>query len=232
MASAQSEPSMDEILASIRRIISEEDDGAPDLPVSRRLETLSLREEAEVEPAPGPAARGKEAEAEAPQPAPEPEAEPDHTPEAEAQSEAEGESEALDDFDPMPEASPVAEASMEPAAVAHEQGATTDDTFDEAEEPEAEMEPAVRNIAEAMAPGVAASAVSKLSLSEASADKIASAFGALEENVRVSNGSGRTIEDLVEAMLQPMIQNWLDDNLPRIVEEKVEEEVRRLARRR
>ncbi|MCA8888147.1 MAG: DUF2497 domain-containing protein, partial [Parvularculaceae bacterium] len=33
-------------------------------------------------------------------------------------------------------------------------------------------------------------------------------------------------------MLRPMIKEWLDANLPAIVEEKVEEEVQRVARRR
>ena len=60
------------------------------------------------------------------------------------------------------------------------------------------------------------------------------AFQSLSQNVRVSTpeGEGRTLEDIVVAMLKPMVKDWLDANLPAIVEEKVEEEVQRLARRR
>ncbi|MEM9422338.1 MAG: DUF2497 domain-containing protein, partial [Pseudomonadota bacterium] len=79
--------------------------------------------------------------------------------------------------------------------------------------------------------GSLASQIDDVILSQGSASQAAEAFGSLERNVRMSAGSARTIEDLVEAMLAPMIKGWLDDNLPRIVEEKVEEEVRRIARR-
>jgi uncharacterized protein len=43
--------------------------------------------------------------------------------------------------------------------------------------------------------------------------------------------SGNTVEGLVAELLKPMLREWLDDNLNRIVEEKVEAEVARLARR-
>ena len=43
--------------------------------------------------------------------------------------------------------------------------------------------------------------------------------------------SGNTVEALVVEMLKPMLKEWLDANLPRIVEDKVETEVARIARR-
>ena len=43
---------------------------------------------------------------------------------------------------------------------------------------------------------------------------------------------GRSLEDLTRDMLRPMLKEWLDDNLPRIVQDRVDEEVERLARRR
>jgi cell pole-organizing protein PopZ len=43
---------------------------------------------------------------------------------------------------------------------------------------------------------------------------------------------GRSLEDLTRDMLRPMIKDWLDENLPRIVQDRVDEEVERLARRR
>ena len=42
--------------------------------------------------------------------------------------------------------------------------------------------------------------------------------------------SGSTVEDLVAEMIRPMIKEWLDKNLPAIVERIVEREVRRLSK--
>ena len=43
---------------------------------------------------------------------------------------------------------------------------------------------------------------------------------------------GRSLEDLTRDMLRPMLKDWLDENLPRIVQDRVDEEVERLSRRR
>ncbi len=42
---------------------------------------------------------------------------------------------------------------------------------------------------------------------------------------------GRTIEDMVMDSLKPMLRDWLDTNLPNMVEKLVEKEIRRLVRR-
>ncbi len=42
--------------------------------------------------------------------------------------------------------------------------------------------------------------------------------------------SGLTVEDMVTDMLRPMMKDWLDNNLPAIVERIVEREVRRLTK--
>ncbi|HIG23466.1 MAG TPA: DUF2497 domain-containing protein [Henriciella marina] len=39
-----------------------------------------------------------------------------------------------------------------------------------------------------------------------------------------------TLDGLMRELLRPMIKEWLDANLPSIVERKVEEEVQRIAR--
>lgn len=44
-------------------------------------------------------------------------------------------------------------------------------------------------------------------------------------------GNQQTIEDLVKDMLRPMLKDWLDRNLPGIVERYVEREIVRLTRR-
>lgn len=44
--------------------------------------------------------------------------------------------------------------------------------------------------------------------------------------------AGRSLEDLTRDMLRPMLKAWLDENLPGIVQARVDEEVERIARRR
>lgn len=45
------------------------------------------------------------------------------------------------------------------------------------------------------------------------------------------DANGKTIEDLVKEMLRPMLKEWLDRNLPPMVERFVEREIVRLTRR-
>ena len=45
------------------------------------------------------------------------------------------------------------------------------------------------------------------------------------------DANGKTIEDLVKEMLRPMLKDWLDRNLPPMVERFVEREIVRLTRR-
>lgn len=64
---------------------------------------------------------------------------------------------------------------------------------------------------------------------EASA-AVDSAFNALAQTVLVQNA--RTLEDLVREMLRPMLKSWLDDNLPGLVERLVRAEIERVSRGR
>ena len=48
--------------------------------------------------------------------------------------------------------------------------------------------------------------------------------------VRGYDGAGNTLEDLVREMLKPMLREWLDANLPGIVERIVSREVERITR--
>ena len=63
------------------------------------------------------------------------------------------------------------------------------------------------------------------------ANLAATAFGSLS-NALLMPKDGRTLEDVVRELLRPLLKEWLDQNLPRIVEAKVEEEVHRIARGR
>ena len=57
-----------------------------------------------------------------------------------------------------------------------------------------------------------------------------SAFNALAQTVLSQNA--RTLEDLVKEMLRPMLKSWLDDNLPGMVERMVRAEIERVSRGR
>ncbi len=166
MENAQPEPSMEEILASIRRIISEDEEegSAPAEPTATQPTPLRR---------PTPAAA-------APEPAPEP----------------------------------------APTPTASEDGAKPHlETED--------VEMIKKNVAEAMQQDA-----EEAILDETAASAASSAFANLSQSVRVTEGPGRTLEDIVVEMLRPLVKEWLDANLPAIVEEKVEEEVQRVARRR
>ncbi len=151
---AHAEPSMEEILASIRRIISEEEE----VPTSAAAEpVLDLTEAAPAdddlmvfddEPAPAPA------------PA------------------------------PIPTAPPPRPARMTTA-------------------PEPELEPIV---------------------SEPAASAAAGALVRLAGSLRIAEQQGQTLEGVVRELLKPMLKDWLDRNLPAIVESRVEAELERIAR--
>jgi uncharacterized protein len=58
--------------------------------------------------------------------------------------------------------------------------------------------------------------------------QVAAAFGELSEAFAAR--SKKTFDDLAEQMLRPMLQDWLDNNLPILVERLVREEIERVAR--
>ncbi|MEL7452674.1 MAG: DUF2497 domain-containing protein, partial [Pseudomonadota bacterium] len=63
---------------------------------------------------------------------------------------------------------------------------------------------------------------------DATAETAAGALGKLISTLDM--GGDNTIEGLVRELLKPMIKDWLDANLPAIVERKVEAEVQRIAK--
>ncbi|QZZ37256.1 PopZ family protein [Nitratireductor kimnyeongensis] len=65
-------------------------------------------------------------------------------------------------------------------------------------------------------------------LSEYTGRKVAAAFGELNEAFEASRR--RNFDQMAEDMLRPMLQDWLDNNLPTIVERLVREEIERIAR--
>jgi len=67
-------------------------------------------------------------------------------------------------------------------------------------------------------------------LSDQATAAVTSAFGSLAHTVLAQNA--RTLDDLVREMLRPMLKGWLDDNLPTIVERLVRAEIERVSRGR
>ncbi|UNE47184.1 DUF2497 domain-containing protein [Aquisalinus flavus] len=231
MANPQAEPSMDDILASIRRIIAEEDEPAPKARSVRKApEPVSREPVSRKAPEPVQVSEPEEAEDDI---------------EDEAVAAAPGFEEDDDsDFD-IAEDDGIEAAAAESAEADDEPDYGSDDDLDfdvfdhdlTADAATADVTVEEQDVEDAVAQSPADSIgslterVEQTMLSKASAGAAASAFKHLEQNVRVANSNSATLEDIIEKMLEPMLQQWLDDNLPRIVEEKVEEEVRRLARR-
>ncbi|MEX3009220.1 DUF2497 domain-containing protein [Hoeflea sp. TYP-13] len=60
--------------------------------------------------------------------------------------------------------------------------------------------------------------------------KVAASFDNL--NHALVSGPNRSFDEIAEDMLRPMLQQWLDDNLPTLVERLVREEIERVARGR
>jgi cell pole-organizing protein PopZ len=170
------EPTMEEILASIRRIISE-DEPAGDAA-------------APAEPEP----EEETAQAEIPTLPEEPEPEDDGVLELTERVETVGDLDvypAASEPEPEPEPEPLAAFEPEPPPVPPGEGLVGDP---------------------------AASAA-------------AAAFGKLSSSILMP-AEGRTLEDVVRELLRPMLKQWLDDNLPGIVETAVQAEVERIARGR
>jgi len=67
-------------------------------------------------------------------------------------------------------------------------------------------------------------------LSHSTVAAVESAFNSLAHTVLSNNA--RTLEDLVKEMLRPMLKSWLDDNLPQMVERIVKAEIERVSRGR
>jgi len=66
-------------------------------------------------------------------------------------------------------------------------------------------------------------------LSRESTAAVGSAFSTLTETVKKHEP---TLEDVVRETLHPMLKSWLDENLPRLVEQMVQAEIERVTRGR
>ncbi len=65
-------------------------------------------------------------------------------------------------------------------------------------------------------------------LSDKAGRQVAAAFGELSDAFAASRK--RSFDEIAEEMMRPMLQDWLDNNLPMLVERLVREEIERVAR--
>ena len=230
------EPSMEEILASIRRIIADDDANktAP-RPAEPPPQAAAPAPAARPAPAPPP---------QAPLPAPprvtppEPsldqaeaaDSEPDSEPMAEVEDQA---SDILDLTEQMAAPMPQPAPAPKPAPQFRTIDGSFDVSYDE-EKPAPQMPISAPQMPEARAPSednqYRGEARSNQLLSSVTSAAVDSAFNTLAQTVLVQNA--RTLEDLVREMLRPMLKAWLDDNLPGMVERLVRAEIERVSRGR
>lgn len=95
------------------------------------------------------------------------------------------------------------------------------------EPPVVSSEPVQAAVAEPIEDSPVGREISAL-VSPAVGERVAQSFGALAE--AVDAGPRRSFDEIAEDMLRPMLQEWLDDNLPTLVERLVREEIERVAR--
>jgi cell pole-organizing protein PopZ len=67
-------------------------------------------------------------------------------------------------------------------------------------------------------------------ISQPTASAAAGSMARLAGTLRVADTPGQTVEGVVRELLKPMLKEWLDRNLPAIVESRVEAELERIAR--
>ena len=155
----QAEPSMEEILASIRRIISEEEQAPePVLDLTQSAEEIHMTPEDDIV------------------------FEAVETPEPAYQEET-----------PTPAPAPTRSFTPPPASTA-------------------------------VAPP------SETIISQPTASAAAGSLSRLAGTLRIADTPGQTVEGVVRELMKPMLKEWLERNLPAIVEARVEAELERIAR--
>ena len=240
------EPSMEEILASIRRIIADDEakPGATEKPAA-----AAAPPPPKAEPAPPPAA--KPAMKSPPPVAPPAAKAAAPAPKAPPPAPAAAASNSQDDIDSLlaslDEATPAAEIRPSRQPEAQSEADVFELTDDMAlpepapapsfrkVEPEDDVEfteargraPAQQPVREP--PAIEPAPMQQI-ISGTTMRAVESAFNSLANTVLSNNA--RTLEDLVKEMLRPMLKSWLDDNLPGLVERIVKAEIERVSRGR
>jgi uncharacterized protein len=229
------EPSMEEILASIRRIIAD-DEAKPAAAAPAPAPPPRVVEPVAKAP-PKPAAPPPRAVAPPPKPV-ETKPAPPPAPAKNSQDEIDAMLAGLDADTTVEEVRPAPADDVfeltEQMTVAEQKPFQTIEPQNDIEfaepppeppKPSRAFEERVRErVVEEVAP------VARPLMSQSTVAAVDSAFNALAQTVLSNNA--RTLEDLVKEMLRPMLKAWLDDNLPNLVEKIVRAEIERVSRGR
>jgi cell pole-organizing protein PopZ len=209
-AAKAQEPSMEEILASIRRIIADDD--------AAKTPTKAEPAKPPVQPPPKPTATARPA-ATTPPPA----------------QQSGSSTNSQDDIDAMfgsfdaPATAPAGEATQADILDLTEAMEAGSNTVEPAFNEDVRPLPAASNtVAEARRQFQQSPDRSLLAPSTTAA--VDAAFNTLAQTVLVKNA--RTLDEMVADMLKPMLKAWLDDNLPGMVERIVRDEIERVSRGR
>lgn len=220
-AEQANEPTMEEILASIRRIISDDDQESGTATAGGDAELEAAGSEMKTVEEEGSAMAGSPAEAETEKMA------------AEMAPEEPDVLELTDEVGEEMSGEEPGDLSGQEVKAAESDAAESDADIvfleKTEEEMDAEFEAKDENIEPAEEPAPAAGKAGHLLSSQADSS-VASAFSSLENFVLSTHS--RTLEDLVQDMLKPILKDWLDANLPPLVERLVREEIERVSRGR
>jgi cell pole-organizing protein PopZ len=259
-SSAQREPSMEEILASIRRIIEDNDAGrrqagepeqsqarAPAVAERTVIEVDAFRSELRTQQAEASAPASREMP---------PQKKPVTLAEVQAQITAEAAAVPSRWMDPEPAAPVVAERPVTERppyerspddikkAIENSRAAREDarallgipEPANSAEPHRSEPEPVWESLAEEQP---AAAAPSRLPAAESAAPKpallserverqVAASFSELSEAFAAR--SQKRFDEMAQEMIEPLLRDWMENNLPTLVERLVREEIERVAR--
>jgi uncharacterized protein len=238
------EPSMEEILASIRRIIAD-DEAKP--AAAEKAPPAAAPAPPPAKPAPAPAAR---APVEPPPPPAAPAPPKAAAPAPPPPMPAPAATNSQDDIDALLNGLDEATTPEEirPAAPEPEPEPDVLELTDEMALPEPPPQPVFRKVeppddlefteaapkAQLREPSFELPPTSPMDsapmMSRSTVSAVESAFNSLAHTVLSNNA--RTLEDLVKEMLRPMLKSWLDDNLPGLVERIVKAEIERVSRGR
>jgi cell pole-organizing protein PopZ len=190
------EPSMEDILSSIRKIIQSNDDGTED---------VAATAEVAPEPATAPVETAAEITAEPVKAAP-------------SQPEVSDEGELTDA--PARAREVVAkkvEPAIEPEVI---------EPVAKVEKPQTQASAQAPAQAETQIPAQASTNSALISAGPKA--KVVASFAQLNDAITAS--SSQSLEEMTNDLLKPMLQEWLDNNLPGLVEKLVREEIERVAR--
>lgn len=209
----EQEPSIEEILASIRQIISD-DDASAEKPAAKPVS----------DPAPAPAVVAE------PEPIVEEEAAEEDVLELTLNMKEEPEDSDIIEEDPDLDADfEIALAEINETLASDIAETTPEPVIEEPEDmpaPVTATEPVVPDdsFEDILSEQVKSAALSSMA-------KLASGMPISKPAATPRHYQGVTLEDIVRDLLNPMLRDWMDDNLPPLVERLVQKELEKLARK-